>query len=73
MPLISGSGSCFFRQDTKKKFKKKVCLFIIFEVTFESFFKDKKYKRSQKTVGIRFFLLVLLDDRRIRIQIHTSD
>jgi hypothetical protein len=37
---------------------------------FASFFKDKKSKRSHKTVGIkRFFLLVLLDDRRI----HTSE
>jgi hypothetical protein len=40
-----------------------------------NFIKDKKSKRSHKTVGIKVVLLFLLDDRRIRIQIqiHTSD
>ena len=33
------------------------------------FFKDKKSKRSHKAVGIKFFVLFLLGDRRI----HTSD
>jgi len=44
----------------KKRFLKKrfLCLFL-FEGTFTSFFNDKKYKRSNKTVGI---LLFLLDD-----------
>ena len=55
----------------KKRFLKKrfLCLFL-FEGTFTSFFNDKKYKRSNKTVGI---LLFLLDDWKIRIRIHTSD
>ncbi len=44
---------------------------IFCEGTFTSFFKDKKSKRSRKTVESRFFLLILLDDRRIRI--YTSD
>jgi hypothetical protein len=43
-------------QDTNKKriFKKFFCLFL-FEDTFTSFCKDKKSKRSQKTVGIKVF------------------
>jgi hypothetical protein len=39
---------------------------LVFEGTFTSFFKDKKSKKSNKTVEITFFLLLLLDDRRIR-------
>jgi hypothetical protein len=39
------------------------CL-LLFEGTFTSFFKDKKSKRSQKPVGIKVFLVFLLDDRR---------
>jgi hypothetical protein len=53
---------------TKNEFKEKFFLFILFEGTFESFFKDKKPKRSHKTVGIKVLLLFLLDDRRIRIR-----
>ena len=53
-------------QEAKKLIIKKFCL-LLFEGTFTSFFKDKKSKRSHKTVGIKFFLLLfLLDDRRIR-------
>ncbi len=43
---------------------KKLILFIIFfclllfEGTFTSFFKDKKSKRSHKTVGINVFLTI---------------
>jgi hypothetical protein len=48
---------------TKNKFKKKFFCIVIFEGTFKSFFKDKKAKRSHKTVEI---LLFLLNDRRIR-------
>ncbi len=43
------------------------CL-LLFEGTFISFFKDKKSKRSHKTVESKVFLTFLLDDRRIRIQ-----
>jgi hypothetical protein len=38
---------------------------------FTSVFKNNKSLRSHKTVGIKVFLTILLDDRRI--QIHTSD
>jgi hypothetical protein len=36
--------------------------------TFTSFFKDKTSKRSHKTVVIKVFPTILLDDRRIRIR-----
>ncbi len=54
------SGSCCFRywpsrHQKKTNFLNKVFLFIIFEGTFTSFFKDKKSKRSHKTVGIKVF------------------
>jgi hypothetical protein len=42
-----------------------IFLLITFEGTFTSFFKDKKSKRSHKTVIIKGFLTVLLDDRRM--------
>jgi hypothetical protein len=45
-------------QDANKKLiKKKFCL-LLFEGTFISFFKDKKSKRSHKTVGIKVFLAI---------------
>ncbi len=54
---------------TSKNFtKKKVFCLLLFEGTFTSFLKDKKAHRSHKTEGINFFLLCLLDDRRIRIR-----
>jgi hypothetical protein len=40
----------------QKRIKKKVFLFIIFEGSFTSFFKDKKSKRSHKTIGTKVFL-----------------
>jgi hypothetical protein len=55
-------------QDTNKKLtfilKKFFCI-LLFEGTFTSFFKDKRSRRSHKTVEI---LLFLLNDRRIRIK-----
>jgi hypothetical protein len=55
-------------QDTNKKLilKKFYCL-LLFEGKFSSFFKVTKQKES------RFFLLFLIDERRIQIRIHTSD
>jgi hypothetical protein len=47
------------------------CL-LLFEVTFTSFFIDKKSLRSHKTVESRFFFLVLLDDGKLRSRIRTS-
>jgi hypothetical protein len=54
-------------QDPNKKtnFSKKHFCLLLFEGTFTSFFKDKKFKRSHKTVRIKVFLTILLDDRRI--------
>jgi hypothetical protein len=46
-------------QDANKKqsffYKKFFCIFLL-EGTFTSFFKDKKSKKSQKTVEIKVFL-----------------
>ena len=48
-------------QDANKKlmfFFKFSCI-LLFEGTFTSFFKDKKSKRSHKTVEIKVFLTIL--------------
>jgi hypothetical protein len=42
----------------KKKIKKKFFCLLLFEVTFTSFSKDKKSKRSHKAVGIKAFLTI---------------
>jgi hypothetical protein len=42
----------------KKRFKKKVFCIALFDGTFTSFFKDKKPKRSHKTVEIKVFLTI---------------
>ncbi len=53
----------------KKKIKKNSKFFclLLFEGTFTSFFKDKKSKKVTKQWESRFFLLFLLDNRKIRI------
>jgi hypothetical protein len=51
-------SSLTFKTPTKNKFKKKFFCPFLFEVTFASFFKDKKSKRSHKTVGIKVFLAI---------------
>jgi hypothetical protein len=54
-------------QDANKKLiivKSFFCL-LHFEGTFTSFFKDKMSKRNHKTVGIKVFLIILLDNRRM--------
>ncbi len=61
MPLTNGSGSCYFphwpsRANKKLFFSKFSCFFLFFEGIFTSFFKDKKSKRSHKTVGIKVLL-----------------
>ena len=55
-----GSGSCYFRHSPSRhqqitNLKKKFFCSLLFEGTFTSFFKDKKSKRSHKTVGITVF------------------
>jgi hypothetical protein len=55
--------------------KKKFSCILLFEGTFTSFFKDKKSKRSHKTVEIKVCLIILiywLNDRRIRIRIQEA-
>jgi hypothetical protein len=71
-----GSGSFYnlifiidLQDANKKKYKTKFCI-LFFECTFTSFFKDKKSKRSHKTVEIKVFFTIFYD-RRIRIR--TSD
>ncbi len=48
-----------FKMPTKNEFflLKFFCI-LLFEVTFTSFFKDKKSKRSHKTVEIKVFLTI---------------
>jgi hypothetical protein len=47
-------------QDANKKINKykKFFCFFVFKGTFISFFKDKKSKRSHKTIGIKVFLTI---------------
>jgi hypothetical protein len=74
MHLNNGSGSSYFRHrpsrgQQKTNLKKIFCL-LLFEGTITSFFKE--IQKEAQNVGIYFFfLLFLLDDRRIRI--HASD
>jgi hypothetical protein len=42
----------------KQILKNRLFCFFLFEGTFTSFFKDKKSKRSHKTVGIKVFLTI---------------
>jgi hypothetical protein len=50
---------------TKNNFLNTFYWLLLFEDTFISFFKDKNSKRIHKTVEIKVFLTILLDDRRI--------
>jgi hypothetical protein len=64
MPLTSGSGSAFFDIDLQGANKKHIFLkqffyLLLFKGTFTLFFKDKKFKRSNKTVEIKVFLTIL--------------
>jgi len=59
------------KANIKLIFFNKVFLLITFDGTFTSFFKDKKSERSHKRAGIKVFLLFLLDDKRIWIQIQS--
>jgi hypothetical protein len=63
-------------QDANKKlifFKSVTDSCYFFEGTFTSFFKDKKSKRSCKTVGLRVFWLFLLDEKDPDPELYTSD
>jgi hypothetical protein len=59
----SGSGSCYFQHwpwDANKKliYLNKCFCILLFESKFTSFFKDKKQKRSHKTVETKVFLTI---------------
>ncbi len=72
-PDVDPDPAIFFidlKNATKKIILKKFFCILFFEGTF---FTDKKSKRSHKTVEIKFFLILLPNDRRIRIRFHTSD
>jgi hypothetical protein len=65
IPLTNGSGSFFFiidLQDANNKLilKKKFSCILLFDGTLTSFFKDKKSKRSHKTVEIKAFLTIFV-------------
>jgi hypothetical protein len=47
-------------EDTNKKLVYTNFCSLLFEGTFTSFFKDKKSKRSHKTVGIQVFLTIFV-------------
>jgi hypothetical protein len=61
----------FFVFDLQSKknffFISKFFYLLLLEGPFTSFFKNKKAKRSHKTVKIMVFLTILLHDRRFRI------
>jgi hypothetical protein len=48
----------FATTPTKTKLKKKFFCLILFEAPFRAFSKNKKSKRSHKTVGIKVFLTI---------------
>ncbi len=66
-------SSLTFKMPTKMKLILSVFLLINYWRYISSFFKDKKSKRSHKSLESRFFLLFLIGDRRIQIRIHTSE
>ncbi len=70
LTIRSGSGSCYFRHWPSRRQHPKenyfIQVFLLFEAIFTPFFKDKKSRRSHKTIGIKVFLLFLLYNRKIR-------
>ncbi len=63
-------SSVAFKMTIKNYFFPEVFFLVTypFEATFTSFFKVKKSQRSHKTEGIKVFLGIFDDDRRIRIR-----
>jgi hypothetical protein len=58
-------SSLTFRAPLKNQFSKESFSAYIFLKVHTSFFKDKKSKRSHKTIRIKVFLTILLDNRRM--------
>jgi hypothetical protein len=84
MPLTKGSRftfgsrSCYFRHwplscQQKTNFLKCLSAYYFLKVHLHHISKIKSKKGDTKQYESRFFLLFLLDDRRIRIRIHTYD
>ncbi len=86
MPLIDGSGSrcgcgcgsCYFRHkpsrgQQKTNFFYTIVLLITFLRYIYIIFRRWKVQKKSQTVGTKVFPTILLDDRRIRIRIHSSD
>jgi hypothetical protein len=48
------------QEANKELIKKKGFLLLLSEVTFTSFFKDKKSKKGNQTVGINVFLAIFV-------------
>ncbi len=72
---VSDKTGCFIidlQDANKKQIEKKFLCILLFEGTFTSFFKIKSQKEFTKQQKSRFFLLFLLNDRRIQIRIQTS-
>jgi hypothetical protein len=69
--LILPFSSATFKTSTKKIFSPKFFCLLLFDVTFQSFYKEKSHKEVTKLQEPRFFffLLLLLDCARI----HTCD
>ncbi len=79
MSLTNGSGSGYYYfvidiQDANKKLiSKKNSADYFLQVHLHHFSKIKRQKEVIQQQESRFFLLFLLDDRRIRIRIHQSE
>ncbi len=60
VPDVDLDPAIFYLLETNTKliFVKIIFCFLVFESTFTSFFKDKKSKRSHKTVGVKVFLTI---------------
>ncbi len=63
----SDPDPAIFVSDLQDVFSTYFCL-LLFEATYTSFFKDKKSLKITKQLESRFFLLFLLDERRILIR-----
>ncbi len=75
IPLTSGSGACYFvcdLQDVNKKLFKFFSFYFL-KIHFHNCSKITSHKEVTKQYVSMFFLLFLLDDRRIQIWIHISD
>jgi hypothetical protein len=83
LPLTNGSETFYFRHETSRRQQKKIIkkksfsAYYFLKVHLNTFSKIKSKKEVTKQYESKFFLLLLLDDRRIRfrsqIRIHNFD